>query len=73
MATARGVVKKVTTDQFTNARTRGITAIKLDEGDRLCVARLTGGDDDLFLVTRRGKGLRFHETASGRWVDRAGA
>ena len=61
MATARGVVKKVTTDQFTNARTRGITAIKLDEADRLCVALLTGGDDDLFLVTRRGKGLRFHE------------
>ncbi|HKJ84685.1 MAG TPA: DNA topoisomerase (ATP-hydrolyzing) subunit A [Spirochaetia bacterium] len=63
MATARGVVKKVTTDQFTNARTRGITAIKLDEGDRLKVALLTSGDDDLFLVTRRGRGLRFHETS----------
>ena len=48
MATSRGVVKKVTTDQFVNARTRGITAIKLDEGDRLSVALLTAGNDELF-------------------------
>ncbi len=61
MATSRGVVKKVTADQFTNARTRGITAIKLDDGDRLKVALLTSGDDELFLVTRKGKGLRFRE------------
>jgi DNA gyrase subunit A len=61
MATAKGVVKKVTADQFTNARTRGITAIKLDDGDRLCDAVLTNGDEEMFLVTRRGKGLRFHE------------
>ncbi len=63
MATARGVVKKVTADQFSNARTRGINAIKLDEGDRLSVALLTGGDDELFLVTRKGKGLRFRESS----------
>ncbi|MFW6356256.1 MAG: DNA topoisomerase (ATP-hydrolyzing) subunit A [Spirochaetota bacterium] len=61
MATAKGVVKKVTTDQFSNARTRGINAIRLDEGDRLCTALLTSGNDELFLVTRKGKGLRFHE------------
>lgn len=61
MATARGVVKKVTTDQFTNARTRGIAAIRLDEGDRLSTALLTTGDDELFIITRKGKGLRFHE------------
>ena len=61
MATMRGVVKKVTTDQFSNARTRGVNAIKLDDGDRLSTALLTSGDDDLFLVTRRGKGLRVTE------------
>ncbi len=61
MATMRGVVKKVTTDQFTNAKTRGIAAIRLDDGDRLATALLTTGSDELFLVTRKGKGLRFHE------------
>ncbi len=63
MATRHGVVKKVTTSQFSNARTRGIIAIKLDEGDHLCDALLTSGTDELFLVTRRGRGLRFSEDA----------
>lgn len=61
MATIRGVVKKVTTDQFSNARTRGVNAINLDDGDRLSKALLTTGKDDLFLLTRRGKGLRVTE------------
>jgi DNA gyrase subunit A len=61
MATAKGIVKKVTTNLFANARTRGIVAINLDEGDRLCEALLTTGTDELFLVTRGGKGLRIIE------------
>ncbi len=63
MATIRGVVKKVTTDQFSNARTRGVNAINLDEGDRLKSALLTSGENDLFLLTRRGKGLRMTESS----------
>ena len=61
MATRMGVVKKVTTDQFTNARTRGINAINLDEGDRLVAALLTSGTDEIMLITRHGKGLRCTE------------
>jgi DNA gyrase subunit A len=61
MATLRGVVKKVTTDQFSNARTRGVNAINLDEGDRLCDALLTDGSSELFMLTRKGKGLRVTE------------
>jgi DNA gyrase subunit A len=63
MATSRGIVKKVTTNQFSNAKTRGIIAIKLDDGDRLVEALLTSGDDELFLATRHGRGLRFSENA----------
>ena len=62
MATARGVVKKVTTSAFRNAKTRGIIAINLDSSDRLISAHLTGGDDEVVLVTRRGYALRFSET-----------
>ena len=61
MGTARGVVKKVKTSEFNNAKTRGIIAVKLDEGDRLVSALLTGGQDEVVLISRRGQALRTHE------------
>ncbi len=61
MATSRGVVKKVRTSDFANARTRGIVAIRLDEGDKLVQAMLTTGSGHLILTTRRGFALRFNE------------
>ncbi len=61
MATAAGVVKKVTTSDFQNAKTRGIIAIKLDEGDRLIGATLTSGKDEIMLITRQGQALRMSE------------
>jgi DNA gyrase subunit A len=61
MATSRGVVKKVQTSEFTNAKRRGIVAINLDKNDKLVGARLTQGTDEIILVTRRGYALRFHE------------
>ncbi|NBB90450.1 MAG: DNA topoisomerase (ATP-hydrolyzing) subunit A [Spirochaetes bacterium] len=61
MATTRGVVKKVRVSDFRNAKVRGITAINVVEGDKLAAAMLTGGDDDLVLVTRNGRGLRIDE------------
>ena len=63
MATRRGVVKKVPVADFANARTRGIVAIHLDEGDALVKARLTSGSDEMVLVTRKGWALRFPEKA----------
>jgi DNA gyrase subunit A len=61
MMTLKGIVKKVQTSDFSNARTRGIVAIKLDKGDRLIGAMLTGGKDDVIAVTRQGLALRFME------------
>ena len=63
MATSRGVVKKVTTSAFANARTHGIIALKLDSGDRLISARLTEGKDEIIMVTRGGNALRYNEEA----------
>jgi DNA gyrase subunit A len=63
MGTARGVVKKVKTDEFANAKTRGIIAIKLDEGDKLVSALLSGGADEVVLISRKGQALRTHEDA----------
>lgn len=61
MATGRGVVKKVKTSAFVNARTRGIIALNLDKNDKLMSARLTSGNDQVVLVTRHGYALRFNE------------
>lgn len=71
MATAGGVVKKVQTSQFSNAKIRGIIAIKLDEGDKLVAALLSTGNDDLVLISRQGQALRMNET-SVRPMGRAG-
>jgi len=63
MATRQGVVKKVKISEFANAKTRGILAIKLDQGDGLVTALLTSGSDEVVLVTRKGIALRFNEEA----------
>jgi len=61
MGTLKGVVKKVALTDFINAKTRGIIAIYLDEGDQLVSACLTGGKDEAMLITRNGQALRIHE------------
>ena len=61
MGTARGVVKKVKTGEFANARSRGIIAINLDDGDRLVSALLTSGADEVVLISRKGQALRTGE------------
>lgn len=63
MATNHATVKRVTTHNFRNAKTRGIKAIKLDEGEELISAKLTDGHQDIVLISQKGKGLRFPETA----------
>ncbi|MDC7226131.1 MAG: DNA topoisomerase (ATP-hydrolyzing) subunit A [Spirochaetales bacterium] len=70
MGTRNGIVKKVKTSDFSNAKTRGIIAVKLDNGDSLVDAVRTSGDDDVFLVTKKGNALRFHES-SVRTMGRA--
>ena len=61
MVTANGVVKKVQTTEFANAKTRGIIGIKLDEGDKLVTTVLSSGNDEIVLITRQGKALRINE------------
>lgn len=61
MATASGIVKKVQTTEFNNAKTRGIIGLKLKEGDKLISSIPTDGKSEIILVTRRGKALRFAE------------
>ena len=72
MTTASGVVKRVQTNEFINAKTRGIIGLKLHDGDKLISAVQTDGSSEIILVTRRGKALRFAED-SVRPMGRASA
>jgi len=61
MATAQGVVKKTSLDEFSNPRKAGIIAVDLDEGDYLIGAALTDGKHDVMLFSDGGKAVRFDE------------
>ena len=61
MVTKRGVIKKTDLTAYSNPRAGGIIAISIDEGDELIDVQLTRGDQDIFLGTRKGQSIRFHE------------
>ena len=61
LTTKNGTVKKSSLSEFENIRRSGILAIKLDKDDELVWSKLTKGDDDILIVTRNGKSIRFSE------------
>jgi DNA gyrase subunit A len=62
MVTKQGVIKKCELTEFDNPMSRGIIALGLDEGDELLAARLTTGDDYIFLGSHEGMACRFIES-----------
>ena len=61
MATKEGLVKKTELAAYSNPRTGGIVAIRINEEDELIGVRVSSGSQDIFLTTRQGKSIRFHE------------
>jgi len=59
--TTGGTIKRTALDQFENVRASGIAAIKLSDGDRLLDVQLSDGMNDVVLVTRQGRAIRFAE------------
>ena len=62
MATKHGVIKKCELTEFDNPMARGIIAVSLDEGDELIAARLTNGENYIFLGSHDGQAIRFAES-----------
>lgn len=62
MCTKNGVVKKTNLYDYRNFRKGGIIGINIDEDDDLISAKLTEGEDDLVIVSLKGKAIRFSET-----------
>jgi DNA gyrase subunit A len=60
-ATAQGVIKKTELMEYSRPRAGGIIAMGLNEGDQLIATAITTGKDEVFLSTRHGMSIRFHE------------
>jgi DNA gyrase subunit A len=60
-ATQQGIVKKTALEEFANIRKGGIIAIKIEEGDTLIDVKMTGGHDEVVLITHGGMSIRFKE------------
>ena len=59
LATKQGRVKKSHLTDYESARSAGLIAINLNEGDALIGACLAGDDDDLLLTSEQGQSIRF--------------
>ena len=62
MATRGGMVKKTPVKEYENVRKNGLQAIVLKENDELIEVKATDNTKDIFLVTKKGQCIRFHET-----------
>ena len=62
MITRKGIVKRTRLSDFKNTRRNGIIAISIDEGDELAHVRMTDGNDNLLVATRKGKAIKFNES-----------
>src|ERR1700733_13307811 len=60
-ATRNGLVKKSELREFMHVRSNGINAISIEEGDELVAARITNGNQIVFIATHEGAAIRFDE------------
>ncbi len=61
MATEKGQIKKTSLLEYANVRKKGLAAITLRDDDKLIEVKFTDGDQDIFLATKFGQCIRFHE------------
>jgi DNA gyrase subunit A len=62
MATKKGLVKKVSRDEFSKVRRSGMIAIGLKDDDELKWVGFTSGTDEIMLSTENGQAIRFKES-----------
>ncbi|MCA9866013.1 MAG: DNA gyrase subunit A [Anaerolineae bacterium] len=63
MITRKGRIKRVELSAFANVRPSGLIAINLEAGDSLRWVKMTQGHEDIILISRQAKGIRFNEEA----------
>jgi len=61
MGTKNGLIKKTKLDEYDSARKTGLIGITLKDEDELIDVRLTDGEDNVVLVTKKGLSITFEE------------
>ncbi|HEX6110335.1 MAG TPA: DNA gyrase subunit A [Ktedonobacteraceae bacterium] len=59
VATKKGEVKKTAMDEFEVVRRSGLIAMNLEDDDELIGAKLAHADDDVLMISAKGKAIRF--------------
>ena len=62
MITKKGIIKRTRLSDFKNTRKSGIIAISIDEDDELAHVKMTDGNDNLLVATKKGKAIKFNES-----------
>ncbi|MBP1545744.1 MAG: DNA gyrase subunit A [Oscillospiraceae bacterium] len=62
MVTKNGKIKRTPLASYKNVRKNGLRAIGLDEGDEIAGVRLTDGNAQVIVATRKGYAIRIEET-----------
>ncbi len=62
MVTKKGVIKRIALEAYNTSRKGGLIALELNEGDELAWVRMTDGNDDVIVATKKGIAIRFKET-----------
>ncbi len=62
LATREGKIKKTPLQDYSSVRSTGIIALNLEPGDELAASRLSHGNGDILVATRKGQAIRFAES-----------
>ena len=61
MVTRNGTIKKTPMSQFDTNRKTGLIAITLKDDDKLISVSQSNGEESVYVVTKKGKSITFHE------------
>lgn len=62
MVTRKGIIKRIALNAYNTARKGGLIALELNEGDELAWVRMTDGNANVIVATKKGVAIRFKET-----------
>ena len=62
MVTRQGIIKRIALNAYNTARKGGLIALELNEGDELAWVRMTDGNQQVIVATKKGVAIRFNET-----------
>lgn len=62
MVTRQGIIKRIELNAYNTSRKGGLIALELNEGDKLAWVRMTDGNSQVIIATKKGMAIRFNET-----------